>query len=75
MVLDSVINAHSKGDTNILEITMDELSVRELSTLIYFFMLSAAFSGYLFEVNPFNHPGVDVYKEEVKNILEEIITF
>ena len=75
MVLDSVIKAHSKGNTNVLEITMDELSVKELSTLIYFFMLSASFSGYLFGVNPFNHPGVDVYKEEVKNILEEIITF
>ena len=75
MVLDSVISAHYKGKTNILEITMDELSVRELSTLVYFFMLSASFTGYLFGVNPFNHPGVDVYKEEVKNILDEIITF
>lgn len=75
MVLDSVINAHHKGNINVLEITMDELTIKELSTLIYFFMLSASFSGYLFGVNPFNHPGVDVYKEEVKNILDEIITF
>ena len=71
MVLDSVIKAHSKGNTNVLEITMDELSVKELSTLIYFFMLSASFSGYLFGVNPFNQPGVEVYKEEVRNSLNK----
>ena len=72
-VLDSVITAHYKGNTNVLEIIMEELTVKELSTLIYFFMLSASFSGYLFGVNPFDHPGVSVYKEEIKKVLDQVI--
>ena len=36
---------------------------------MYFFMLSAAFSGYLFNINPFDQPGVEVYKKEVRENL------
>ncbi len=34
-------------------------------------MLSAAFSGYLFGVNPFDQPGVEAYKSEVRKNLKE----
>jgi len=50
---------------------LDELNESNLSELIYFFMLSAAFSGLLFGVNPFNQPGVEVYKKEVKESLNK----
>ena len=50
---------------------MDEVSLENISALMYFFMLSAAFSGYLFGVDPFNQPGVEVYKEEVRNSLNK----
>ena len=33
-------------------------------------MLSAAFSAYLFEVDPFNQPGVEAYKSEVKKRID-----
>ena len=39
--------------------------------LIYFFQLSAAFSGYLFAVEPLNQPGVEVYKQEVRDALNK----
>ena len=71
LVLDSVVRAHYKGDVPCNVITMDEVSLENVSSLIYFFMLSAAFSGYLFGVNPFNQPGVEVYKEEVRNSLNK----
>ena len=71
LVLDSVVRAHYKGDVPCNVITMDEVSLENISSLIYFFMLSAAFSGYLFGVNPFNQPGVEVYKEEVRNSLNK----
>ena len=69
IVIDSVIRAHSKGNVPCLEIEMDELTEENIGILIYFFQLSAAFSGYLFGVEPFNQPGVEVYKQEVRDAL------
>ena len=71
IVIDSVIRAHSKGNVPCLEIEMDELTEENIGILIYFFQLSAAFSGYLFGVEPFNQPGVEVYKQEVSDALNK----
>lgn len=66
IVLDSVINAHYTGGVPCILINMDELNYYNISKLIYFFQLSAAFSSILFGVNPFDQPGVEVYKKEVR---------
>ncbi len=71
IVLDSVVKAHYSGGVPCLEIEMTELDIENVSSLIYFFMLSAAFSALLFNVDPFNQPGVEVYKKEVKQALEK----
>lgn len=71
IVEDSVARAHFMGNTPCIEIELDELTESNLSELIYFFMLSAAFSGLLFGVDPFNQPGVEVYKKEVKESLNK----
>lgn len=71
IVIDSVIRAHSKGNVPCLEIEMDELTEENIGILIYFFQLSAALSGYLFGVEPFNQPGVEVYKQEVRDALNK----
>lgn len=71
LVLDSVVKAHYSGGVPCLEIEMTELDIENVSSLIYFFMLSAAFSAILFNVDPFNQPGVEVYKKEVKQALEK----
>ena len=71
IVEESVERAHFMGNTPCIEIELDELNESNLSELIYFFMLSAAFSGLLFGVNPFNQPGVEVYKKEVKESLNK----
>lgn len=70
IVLDSVMKAHFMGGTPSIEIIVDDLDEETLSSLIYFFMLTAAFSGFLFNINPFNQPGVEVYKKEVKESLD-----
>lgn len=70
IVIDSVIRAHSEGNVACLEIELDKLTIENITNLIYFFQLSAAFSGYLFEINPFNQPGVEIYKKEVRKSLE-----
>ena len=71
-VLDSVIKAHYSGKVPCLEIEIENLNIETVSSLIYFFQLSAAFSGLLFGVNPFNQPGVEVYKKEIKESLGEL---
>lgn len=69
IVLDSVVQAHIKSGVccNIIEIS--EIDEESIGSLCAFFMLSAAYSGYLFDVNPFNQPGVEVYKECLRNNL------
>ena len=69
IVEDSVILAHYKGEVPCIEITLDKIEEETLSELIYFFLLSAAFSGFLMGIEPFNQPGVEVYKNEVKKSL------
>lgn len=66
IVLDSVRVAHKKGDVSSIMITLPCVSEKYLGEVMYFFMLSAAFSGFLFNIDPFNQPGVEVYKKEVR---------
>jgi len=72
LVEDSVMRAHFSGKVPCLEICLDHLEIETVASLIYFFQLSAAFSGLLFDVDPFNQPGVEIYKKEVRESLGEI---
>lgn len=69
IVEDSVIRAHYKGDVPCIEINLEELTPYNIANLIYFFQLSAAFSAYLFGVEPFDQPGVEIYKQEIRESL------
>ncbi len=69
VVLDSVRNAHLRGDVPSILVEIDQVSEANIGTLMYFFMLGATFSGYLFGINPFDQPGVEVYKSEVRENL------
>ena len=37
--------------------------------LVYFFEMSCAMSAYLLGINPFNQPGVEVYKKNMFKLL------
>ncbi len=69
VVLESVRQAHYGGGVPSIEIEIDAVNEEEIGIMMYFFMLSAAFSGYLFDINPFDQPGVEVYKKEVRENL------
>ena len=69
IVEDSVIRTHYKGDVPCIEINIEELTPYNIANLIYFFQLSAAFSAYLFGVEPFDQPGVEIYKQEIRESL------
>ncbi|MFT8813423.1 glucose-6-phosphate isomerase [Oenococcus sp.] len=67
--LTATAQAHtSAGVPNIL-LQLDDLDEFNLGNLIYFFEAAVAVSGYLNAINPFNQPGVEVYKTNMFRIL------
>lgn len=61
-----VMAAHSKGGTSLISLSVAEIDDYCMGQLIYFFEMSCAVSAMLLGVNPFNQPGVDAYKREMK---------
>ena len=56
------------GVPNVI-LEVDKLDEYNLGYLFYFFMKTCAMSAYLLEVNPFNQPGVEVYKKNMVHLL------
>ena len=50
-------------------ITMDSMNAFNYGYLVYFFEMSCAMSAYLLGINPFNQPGVEVYKKNMFKLL------
>lgn len=60
---DGVLKAHYEGGgTPNIIITLKDKSEESMGYLWYFFFIAVTMSGYLLEVNPFNQPGVELYK-------------
>ena len=53
---------------NIL-ITMDKMNAYNYGYLVYFFEKACAMSAYLLGINPFNQPGVEIYKKNMFKLL------
>ena len=69
-VVTAVIRAHTAGEIPVLSIKPSSFDERGFGELIYFFELSCAISAKLFGVNPFDQPGVEAYKNELKKLLQ-----
>ncbi len=52
---------------NVIEI--QKLDAKTLGYLFYFFMRACAMSAYLLDINPFNQPGVEIYKKNMFHLL------
>lgn len=65
LIITSAMKAHYDGHVPIINIELDSLNEKNIAMLIYFFLLAASFSAYLFDVYPFDQPGVEVYKSEI----------
>lgn len=60
------VDAHvNTGNVPNIQITMDELTPYSFGYMVYFFEIACALSVYLLGVNPFNQPGVEVYKKNM----------
>lgn len=63
--------AHIDGNVPNIKITIPEITEYYIGQLIYFFEKSCAISGYLLDINPFDQPGVEAYKNNMFALLEK----
>ena len=68
-VVRAVKVAHASGGIPVLEISIESFDEKGFGELIYFFELACAISAKLFGVNPFDQPGVEAYKSELKKLI------
>ncbi len=61
--------AHVSGGVPNIYLKIDKVDEWNMGQLFYFFELSCAVSAYILGVNPFDQPGVDVYKNELYRLL------
>lgn len=62
--------AHEQdGHVSNVILEMEKLDEYHLGYLFYFFMKTCAMSAYLLKVNPFNQPGVEIYKKNMFHLL------
>ena len=61
-------HAVTAGVPNVV-LEIDKLDEKALGYLFYFFMKTCAMSAYLLKVNPFNQPGVEIYKKNMFHLL------
>ncbi|QEH62129.1 glucose-6-phosphate isomerase [Spiroplasma chinense] len=67
-----VVDAHAnKGDVPNIILEFEKMDAEMFGYAAYWFMKACAMSGYLLEVNPFNQPGVEVYKENMFKLLKK----
>ena len=69
MAVKGVMAAHAKADIPMMRIDIDDMSEQSLGQLLYFLMMTAAVTGKLMGIDPFNQPGVEDYKQEIRNLL------
>ena len=62
--------AHLTGNVPVIDIRVSEQNETTLGGLFYFFMMSCAISALILKVNPFNQPGVEEYKKNIKELLK-----
>ena len=68
-VVTAVRTAHAMGGIPVLDIGVSSYDEEGFGELIYFFEMACAISAKLFGVNPFDQPGVEAYKAELKKLL------
>ena len=61
--------AHVDGGVPVITMDVGELNGRKLGELFYFLELCCGVSAYILGVNPFNQPGVEMYKKNMFQLL------
>ena len=66
------LKAHVDGGVPNILINVDDNSAYSFGYLIYFYFLACGMSCYMLDINPFNQPGVEVYKKNMFKLLGKI---
>ncbi len=69
--VEGTIKAHQDGGVPGIKINFKNKDEENLGGLFYFFEFACGISAYLEEVNPFDQPGVEAYKKNIKTLLAE----
>lgn len=70
MACQGTLEAHVEtGHVPNIEITIPDMSVESFGYLAYFFFRAIAMTTYLIDENPFDQPGVEVYKKNMFRLL------
>lgn len=70
MAMQGTLSAHEEtGNVPNLMITAPDMSAKTFGYLCYFFFRACAMSCYMIDINPFNQPGVEVYKKNMFKLL------
>lgn len=71
IALESTAKAHNDGWCPSMMITLDNLYPETMGYFLYTMMYACALSGVMIGVNPFDQPGVEAYKNEMRKRLAE----
>ncbi len=61
--------AHVDGGVPVISVDCGELNTAKVGELFYFMELACGISAYMLGVNPFNQPGVELYKKNMFQLL------
>ncbi len=65
------LEAHVDGGVPVITMDWGEIGERTLGELFVFFQLSCAVSAYVLGVNPFDQPGVELYRQNMFRLLDK----
>jgi glucose-6-phosphate isomerase len=68
--VEGVMAAHRSTGIPMIKIDIPALTAYDFGQMVYYFEIACALSGYLMGVNPFDQPGVESYKAEMRNALK-----
>ena len=66
---EAVYHVRNAKNTPMIWLTMSALNAENVGYMIYFFEKACAMSCLLMGVNPFDQPGVEAYKKEMRALL------
>lgn len=69
MAMEGTLQAHAEGGVPSIILHIAKLNAFSFGYLVYFFMKACAMSAYLLDVNPFDQPGVEAYKQNMFRLL------
>lgn len=70
-VQQATAEAHLSGGVPLVTLEIPDFSEDTLGYLLYFYMISCAYSAYLLDINPFDQPGVEEYKVNMFRLLNK----